>query len=295
MREPTLFTPVLLGLWTAILGGCTEVVVETDVSYDDRSRETVLDIYAPPPAAMPRPAVIAIHGGGWANPIKRDSIADQAERLAQAGYVTLNVEYRRVGTGGEFPGAVQDCFCALAWARAHAGELGIDPDRIAGIGYSAGGHLVSMLGTAMSEPAVAPDCAAGPASQFNAVISGAGPQDMTALAEASAAIAFMGGRKEDIPERYAQASPLTHVAAGAPPFLFIHGESDYFVDISHSQRMRAELDKVGGDTRLLEVPGGGHVWNDAAGTWEFPMTSLDTPAAQAALIDFLDEKIGPVR
>lgn len=286
-------TPVLL-LWTAVLGGCSDVVVETDISYDDRSRETVLDIYSPPAAATPRPAVITVHGGAWADAIKRDSIADQAERIAEAGYITINIEYRRVGTGGEFPGAVQDCFCALAWIRAHAVELRIDPDRIAGLGYSAGGHLVSMLGTAMNEPAVAPDCAAGPVSQFNAVISGAGPQDMAALGQAAAVVDFMGGRIRDIPERYVQASPLSHVTAGAPPFLFVHGESDYFVDLSHSQRMRRALDDVGGDTRLLEIPGGGHVWNDAAGTWEIPMTSIDTPAAQAAIIDFLDETIGPV-
>ena len=287
-------TPVLLGLWTTVLGGCTDLVVETDISYDDRSPEAVLDIYSPSPAATPRPAVIAIHGGGWADEIKRDSLAKVAERIAQAGYVTLNIEYRRVGTGGEFPGAVQDCFCALAWTRAHATELGIDPDRIAGIGYSAGGHLVSMLGTAMNDPVVAPDCAAGPASQFNAVIAGAGPQDMAALAEAAAVIEFVGGRRDQVPERYEQASPLSHVAAGAPPFLFVHGSSDYFVDLSHSLRMRAALDKVGTDTRLLEIPGGGHVWNDAAGTWEVPLTSIDTPAAQAAIIDFLDETIGPV-
>lgn len=268
--------------------------MQTDVSYDDRSSVAVLDIYSPPPAANLRPAVIAIHGGAWGNAVKRDSLAKVSEHIAESGYVTLNIEYRRVGTGGEFPRAVQDCFCALAWTRAHAAELGIDPDRIAGLGYSAGGHLVSMLGTAIDEPVVAPDCAAGPVSAFNAVISGAGPQDMGELSQAAAVIAFMGGRKEDIPDAYRQASPLFHVAAGAPPFLFVHGTSDYFVDIDHSHRMRDALDRVGTETHMLEVPGGGHVWNDAAGTWEVPLTSIDTPAAQAAIIDFLDDTIGPV-
>lgn len=294
MREPTLQSLTLLGLCTAVLGCGTEVVVETDISYDDRSDVTVLDLYTPPPAATPRPAVIAIHGGGWQDEIKRNSMEAHAERIAQAGYVVLNIEYRRVGTGGEFPRAVQDCFCALAWARAHADELGIDPGRIAGIGYSAGGHLVSMLGTAANVTEVAADCASGPTGAFDAVISGAGPQRMGDLAEAQAVVSFLGGRESEIPQTYKLASPITHVAAGAPPFLFVHGDADYFVNIDHSRDMQLALSRVGTDARLLSVPGGGHVWNDASGDWALPATSLDVPSAQAAVIDFLDDTIGPV-
>jgi len=279
---------------SALTAACTDVTVQTDVAYDDRFDVAVLDIYRPAPAAVPRPAVITIHGGGWHTGVYRSSLAAIAERIADAGYVTLNIEYRLVGTGGEFPHAVQDCLCALAWTRAHAPELGIDPARIAGIGYSAGGHLVSMLGAAADVASVQPDCAAGTTGPFAAVVSGAGVEDMVDLADATPVREFLGGTIADVPQNYADASPLQHASAGDPPFLFVHGTSDYFVPIEHSRDMAAALRDVGTDARLLEVPGGGHIWNDSGGDWEVPLTSLDTPAAQAAVIDFLDETIGPV-
>src|SRR5688572_25281819 len=65
MPESTPPWPHVLAMWTAVLGGCTDVVVQTDISYDERYDVAVLDVYSPPPAAQPRPAVITIHGGGW--------------------------------------------------------------------------------------------------------------------------------------------------------------------------------------------------------------------------------------
>ena len=295
MRTSPRLWPRVLAVWTAVLAGCSDVVVETDIAYDDRFDVAKLDVYSPPPAPGPRPAVLVIHGGGWHEPLERDGLADHAQRLAEAGYVAFNLSYRLVPSGGEFPHAVQDCLCALAWVRAHAGEYGVDPARVGALGDSAGGHLVSMLGTAATDPAVAPDCAAGTTGPVQAVVSGAGPQDMALLPQVDNVIAFVGAKKEDDPQRYADASPLSHVAAGAPPFLFVHGDSDWFVDLEHSKKMGAALDAVGTENRLLEIPGGGHIWNRGAsgGTWDLA-TSIDTPQAWAATIDFLDHAIGPV-
>jgi acetyl esterase/lipase len=119
---------------------------------------------------------------------------------------------------------------------------------------------------------------------------------MAALPDAGAVIAFVGGTREAVPALYRAASPIDHVAPGAPPFLFIQGDDDWFVDIDKQTRpMRAALDAVGTETRLLEIPGGGHLFNRPSdgGEWEIPLTSIDTPEAQAALIDFLDHTIGP--
>ncbi|MBL0216376.1 MAG: alpha/beta hydrolase [Myxococcales bacterium] len=287
--------PVVLAVWTAVLGGCSDVVVETDISYDDRFAVAKLDVYSPPPADALRPAVLVIHGGGWHDGLERDGMADHARRLAEAGYVAVNLSYRLVPSGGEFPHAVQDCICALSWIRGHAAAYGIDPDRIGAIGYSAGGHLVSMLGTAAADPIVAPDCAAGPTTPVAAVVSGAGPQDMGLLLQVDNVKDFVGGSKEEVPERYVQASPISYVSPGAPPFLFIHGDSDWFVDLEHARRMGAALEAVGTEHRLLEIPGGGHIWNRGASgsTWDLA-TAIDLPQAWAATIDFLDHEIGPV-
>src|SRR5690349_3783650 len=128
-------------LWTGVLGCTSDVVVERDISYDDRFDVAKLDVYSPPPRDLPRPAVIVIHGGGWREDSDRDFMEMHSERFAEAGYVAFNIEYRGTPGDGAFPGAVQDTICALAFVRANAARWNIDPDRIASYGYSAGGHL----------------------------------------------------------------------------------------------------------------------------------------------------------
>jgi acetyl esterase/lipase len=276
---------------TVLLGGCDSVVVDAAISYDDRFPDTVIDVYSPLATGELRPAVLVIHGGGWRAGSDRTSMAAGAERLAQAGYVAINLEYRRV-PGGEFPRAVQDCLCALAFVRQNAERWQIDPARIAGFGYSAGGHLVSMLGAAAAEPAIAPDCAAGTTGPLAAVASGAGIHDMAAMPRVYIITQFMGGFVEDIPERYAQASPLSHVTAGAPPYLFLHGDQDVGVWISQSRRMADALEAAGTSARVLAIPGGGHLFNHGADTQWSTTAAIDTPESWAALIDFLDRTIG---
>ncbi len=288
--------PIVLGVWTAVLTGCSDVVEKTDIRYDDRFGVDVLDLYSPPPASEPRPAVLVIHGGGWTEGIYRSSMAPYAQRLADAGYVAVNIEYRLTPDGGQFPHEVQDCLCALAFMRAHADEWHLDPARIAALGYSAGGHLVSMLGVAATAAAVQPDCAAGATTPPAAIVSGAGPEDMAKLPQVSVVTEFVGGTLDQVPELYKAASPITYVAPGDPPFLFIHGDNDWFVNIDEQTRpMKKALDAVGTETRLLEIPGGGHIWNRGVdgGAWEVPLTSLDPPEAEAALFDFLAHQIGP--
>ena len=104
-----------------------------------------------------------------------------------------------------------------------------------------------------------------------------------------------GGTLAEIPATYELASPIAHVASDSPPFLFVNGEDDRFVSASQSVAMRDALDAAGVETRLLLVPGGGHLWNRGsdADDWEIPLTSIDTPESQAAIVDFLDHTIGP--
>lgn len=293
-------------VWTAVLGasaGCHDIVVETDITYDERFASTRMDMYAPAGSSDTRPAVIVLHGGAWSSRydfLERDGTEDHARRLAAAGFVTFNVDYRLTGRSGDedgvFPHAVQDVLCALAYVRLHADEYGIDPERIASYGYSAGGHLASMLGVATRAPAVTPDCAAaeGDIEPVRAVVSGAGPQLMSGLSTAGDFVSdFIGGSCDDLPEVCADASPISYVNPGAPPYLFIHGEDDWFVDFSQSVDMRDALSDVATDSRILKIPGGGHVWNHTASGDEWDLVlAVDSPAAFAATIDFLDHTIG---
>jgi acetyl esterase/lipase len=260
-----------------------------DVSYDDRFGDsTVMDIYLPDEDGGPRPGIMFIHGGGWVWGSK-DHYTDAAKRMAESGFVAATIEYRLVPEG-TFPRAVQDCLCALSWLRGHADELHLDPERVAVMGYSAGGHLTSLIGVAAEHPDFHPDCAAGPTGPPQALIPGAGPQDLRG-ADHDVIEDFLGGTPEEVPELYALASPITHVGPNEPPFLLFHGDADSLVPIEQSRAMRTALVEAGNHAELLELGGVGHLFTAGADLGSAQLVP-ERPEVWLAVGDFLHETIG---
>lgn len=274
-----------------VSAGCVSVEERVDVVYDARFDDTRMDIYLPDDGQRARPAVLFVHGGGWQAGGKEYHRPD-AERLAASGWVAATVEYR-LSDEAVFPAGYQDVHCALAYVRANADELGVDPDRIAVAGMSAGGHLVSLLGVAADDARIATDCEHGPTGPPAAVISAAGPQDLREIAWAEAVQKFVGGTIEELPEQYELASPITHVHEDAPPFLLMHGTFDVFVDVEDSERMDAALREAGVDSRIVTFTGAGHLINPgtAAGDLQvdIPLTS---PEGWPIVADFLERTMG---
>jgi len=102
-------------------------------------------IYRPPgKAASPRPAYLHMHGGGYV--IGKPEMSDGLNRwtAAQVGCVIVSVDYR-LAPETRFPGAVEDCYAALIWLHTHADQLGVDRNRIAIGGESAGGGHAAAL------------------------------------------------------------------------------------------------------------------------------------------------------
>jgi acetyl esterase/lipase len=101
-------------------------------------------IYTPPAAAQPAPAVLHIHGGGYV--MGRPEMSDARNRLLarDVGCVVMSADYR-LAPETPFPGGVEDCYAALLWIHRHADELGVDSQRIAISGESAGGGLAASL------------------------------------------------------------------------------------------------------------------------------------------------------
>src|SRR5262249_47023531 len=104
----------------------------------------MLDVAYPKRGASPFPAVVLLHGGGWYLGSRKSNVP-LALKLAREGYVAVSVSYRLSGEA-PFPAAVHDVKCAVRWLRAHAQNYSIDPERIAALGYSAGGYLACLLG-----------------------------------------------------------------------------------------------------------------------------------------------------
>lgn len=262
-----------------------------DVSYDDRfGAATTMDVFLPDGEARDRPAILMIHGGAWRTGSK-EHYHDAAIRMARSGYVAAAINYRLVPDGA-YPRGVQDCVCALSYLRAHADELGLDPARVAVAGYSAGGHLASLLGMAADAPEHEPDCASGGTGLPNAVISAAGVQDFHGK-DHGWIHDFLGGSESEVPEIYDAASPISRVAPGKPPLLMLAGGADWLVDTEDMERMRDALRDTGNDAELLLTSGGGHLLNpdENVGALDVELADL-TPEGWTAMAEFLERQLG---
>lgn len=193
----------------------------------------------------PHRVVVLLHGGFWRARFDRALMAALAVDLADRGWATWNVEYRRVGNGGGVPETLDDVRAAIA-ALADLSEP-LEAGRVVIVGHSAGGQLGLCVA---DEPAV------------TGVVSLAGVCDLaSAFADAlgeSATEAFMGGGPDDRPAEYALADPLRRLPAPAQ-VLLVHGDADQRVPVAQSRRY-AQAAAAAGDTRceLVELAGVDH-------------------------------------
>ena len=241
----------------------------TYANYGDRSLE--MDIYRPKGVWGELPAIVCIHGGGWAKG-NRTSHAKIAQALAARGYVAATISYRLSGEA-PFPAAIQDCKAAVRFLRANAKELGIDADKIGAIGLSAGGHLTALL--ASSHGVVELEGKGGnPAygSHIQAAVPMGAQTDF--LSERTREVSkerqiwkqFMGGSQDERPKAYRLASPLEHLDQDDPPCLFITGETDD--ESTRATKFRKRMSDLGISSGIEVIEGAPHgfltkqVWFD---------------------------------
>lgn len=259
------------------------------VPYDTRYGEaTSMDVYVPE-GDGPFPAVMFIHGGAWIAG-DRGEFTEAARRLARSGYVAATIDYR-LAPGTRYPGPVQDCVCALSYLRKHAADYKLDPGRVAVMGYSAGGNLAALVGTSADIEAHQPTCDAGPTGLPRAVIaSGTGYDERDV--ESPFHEDLFGGTPDEVPERYAGGSPITHVRPGLPPFLLVAATADVGPSIERQRAMRDALAAQGNHVEMLEIDGGGHVTQASGGPGHWTVEEADlTQEAWILLQDFLDREV----
>lgn len=210
-------------------------------------RALTLDLYRPKQIGSPVPALVFIHGGGWEGGKKNDYRL-YCMRFAKHGYVVATISYR-LSPEAPFPAAVNDAKCAVRWLRAHAKEYGADPDKIAVLGGSAGGHLSMMVGYSSDVPALEGDGGhSGVSSRVQAVVNLYGPTDLTVefAHDKAPVINFLSGKQyAEAPELWAQASPLSYVTKDDPPTLILHGTVDDVVPIDQADQLAVKLAEVG--------------------------------------------------
>ena len=186
---------------------------------------------------MTRPLVMLIHGGFWQARYGASLMDALAADLEAAEWEVLNIEYRRLGSGGGWPATFDDVLAQVDEAGA---------DRVVTIGHSAGGHLA--LWAAAERPLAGSVAQAGVLDLRGAATAGVGRDTVQRL---------LGGEPDTVPDRYAAASPIERVPLGVPQ-LVVHGAHDDTVPVAMSRAYVARARAAGDDVEYVELPEAGH-------------------------------------
>lgn len=216
-----------------------------------------LDIYKPKNLKAASPALIFIHGGGWSKGDKSDYLSYLVD-YAKKDYVTVTVSYRLSGDAS-FPAAVRDVKDAVRWIRSNSEKYMINPDKIAVIGGSAGGHLAMMLAYS-DENEFTDECPDSINCKVQAIVNIYGPTDLTTeyARNREECLQFIKKTYQEAPNIYKAASPRTYISANDPPTLIFHGTIDSLVPVSQSDSLHNWLNQAGVPNEYHKLKGWPH-------------------------------------
>lgn len=229
-----------------------------------------LDLYLPEKAAeKPLPLIVYVHGGGWESGAKSDTSL-LFQLIKNGGYAGASVGYRLTQEAA-WPAQIHDVKAALRWLSANAGKHGIDPERIGVSGISAGGHLVSLLGTSQGVKEISGSQGGAVAdAKIACVMNFCGPANFLTFAgkgsdidpdqPGSAIAKLLGGPVKQRQEVARAASPVSYISSDDPPFLHIHGTADNLVPYTQAVEFDAALKKAGVSSVLITGKDAPHVF-----------------------------------
>ncbi|HTU25019.1 MAG TPA: alpha/beta hydrolase [Pirellulales bacterium] len=262
-----------------------EIEHEPGIEYANPADQHLkLDLTRPKQIEGRVPAVVCIHGGGWAGGT-REGWQWACDELARRGFVAVTVTYR-LTPAYHFPDHVEDVQAAVRWVRDNAERLKVDPSRIGVVGDSAGGHLAQCLGVGADvdrlQAAGKPGGAIDPNCRVACVVNIYGPNDLTREVPKNVAGLlrnFLGDPEKDH-LNYILASPYYWVTPDAAPTLIIHGTKDDVVPFEQAQVMHERLKAAGVEVELLPIEGAKHGFGGA-----------DAEKAHAAMYDWLERHL----
>ncbi len=250
-----------------------------DVAYvADGAATHRLDLFLPSQGDGPFPVLIWVHGGAWRmgdkNQLDGEMQTDQFKRaLLEHGIAVASINYGLV-PDSRFPAPLHDVVAAVRYLRAQAPSLGVDPERFALGGESAGGHLAALAGYTSGEPTLQGTLGGSAvSSSVKAVLGFYGLYDLRSR-EADALAAGCGGHERtgadsshgkfigadpsspDGSVLAAQASPITHVTKSSPATLLLHGRRDCNAPYLQAEKLASALRAAGAPVELKLIDAG---------------------------------------
>ncbi len=218
------------------------VVRTSDVAYGDGGRGQMLDLYRPRQSRPGAPVLVHFHGGTFRGGNKSHEARPMLHRMAARGWIAVSANYRLAPSVG-FPEQLTDAKRVLTWVRAHADELGADPDLVFVAGSSAGAHLAAMVALTRGDVAFQ-----------------AGFED--ADTSVTGVIALYGYYGPAAGTPGSGDSPLERTADEVPPVLVVHGDRDTIAVVQEARQLAGRLRELpGGPVVYAELPGGQHVFD----------------------------------
>lgn len=246
-------------------------VIHSDIAYAaDTLKSHTLDLYLPPHRNKTLPLLIWIHGGGWiaGNQYNdMDYMTRTLKAVFEQGYAVASINYR-YSTTAVFPAQIQDCNQSVEFLYENSGKYTLDKERFAVIGFSAGGHLASLMATSNNNTIEEFYYnKVKPRFKIRAAIDFFGPSDFIARIgsmkldegdKKSTSTLLLGAQPVNRPDLAKFASPTTYVDKADPPFLIFHGDKDVTVPITLSKLLDSYLKLANVHSEFVIVSGAPH-------------------------------------
>jgi acetyl esterase len=260
-----LFLPLLAAIWTSSIAAQKKETPEPTekLAYKEVAGDK-LELWVWKPtgwkASDKRSAIIFYHGGGWRGG-GPNAFSRQSEKLAARGMVAVSVRYRLISQEGvTIADCVKDAKSAFRYVRTHAAELGIDPDKIAAGGGSAGGHLAAALATLGDINDPADDLKVATTRAALVLFNPAANLDFPRARD---------GKTEAQVKELLTLSPYHHLKLGHPPTIIFHGDADTTVPIQTVQDYTTKVKELGGSCEVCVSAGQSHAFfNKEPHVWD---------------------------
>jgi acetyl esterase/lipase len=244
------------------------VKVHRDISYGENGKRNLLDIYEPTePREGGFPVLLQVHGGAWMIGEKQQQALPLMYHLAQRGWLCVACNYR-LSPKDTFPAHIVDVKKAIAWIREHASEYSANADFLAITGGSAGGHLSSLAALTPNKAEWQPgfeeaDTSVSAAVPFYGVYDFLDRENIRGSMSMEPTLEkyVMKCPAAENQAFWADASPVDHVSASAPPTFVVQGLHDSLVWVEEARsfvnKLKDASDQV---VAYAELPGAQHAF-----------------------------------